>query len=228
MAADRDHGSMNPSRRDFLRASRQVAGLSLLATQFPGLLAIAEAAAAAHAGGAPFLHLSPAEAAGLEAIAARIIPTDETPGAREAGVIHFIDQALGASMADSAGDLRAGLASLDALAAGRADGGSFATLAPAAQDELLRQVEATPFFELMHFLTVAGMFALPSYGGNRDYLGWTLLGLSSSHAWTPPFGHYDAMVAGVPFPAVSDGGGARASDQAQGHEHGHAPAHGDD
>jgi gluconate 2-dehydrogenase gamma chain len=224
MTADRDHRSIDPSRRDFLRASRQVAGLSLLATQFPGLLAIAEAAAAAHAGGAPFLHLSPAEAAGLEAIAARIIPTDETPGAREAGVIHFIDQALGAFMAESAGDLRAGLASLDALAAGMADGAGFAALPPAPQDELLRQVEATPFFELMHFLTVAGMFALPSYGGNRDYLGWTLLGLSSSHAWTPPFGHYDAALAGVPPPAAAVGSGAAG----HGPAHAHGKAHGDD
>ena len=214
---------MDPARRDFLRASRSFAGLSLLATQFPGLLAIAEAAAAAHAGGAPFLHLSPAEAAGLEAIAARIIPSDDTPGAREAGVIHFIDQALGDFMAESAGDLRAGLASLDALAAGAADGGSFAALPPAAQDELLRQVEATPFFELMIYLTVAGMFALPSYGGNRDYLGWALLGFSSSHAWTPPFGHYDALLAGVSPPAAADGSGAAGHAPAPGHgkAHGH-------
>jgi gluconate 2-dehydrogenase gamma chain len=224
MTADSDHRSTDSSRRDFLRASRQVAGLSLLAAQFPGLLAIAEAAAAAHAGSAPFLLLSTAEAAGLEAIAARIIPTDETPGAREAGVIHFIDQALGASMADSAGDLRAGLASLDALAAGRADGASFAALPAAAQDELLRQVETTPFFELMHFLTVAGMFALPSYGGNRDYLGWTLLGLSSSHAWTPPFGHYDAALAGVPLAAAADGSGTAG----HGPAHGHGKPHGHD
>jgi len=224
MPADRDLRSLDSSRRDFLRASRQVAGLSLLATQFPGLLAIAEAAAAAHAGGAPFLHLAPAEAAGLEAIAARIIPTDDTPGAREAGVIHFIDQALGDFLAESAGELRAGLASLDALAAGTADGAGFAALPPAEQDELLRQVEATPFFELMHFLTVAGMFALPSYGGNRDYLGWTLLGLSSSHAWTPPFGHYDALVAGVPLPGVVESGGAAGHDPA----HGHGGAHGHD
>lgn len=216
MTTHSDQRSISPSRRDFLRASRNVAGLSLLATQFPGLLAVAEAAAAAHAGGAPFLHLSPAEAAGLEAVAARIIPTDDTPGAREAGVIHFIDQALGTFMAESAGDLRAGLESLDALAAGTAEGGRFAALPPSAQDDLLHQVEATPFFELMIYLTVAGMFALPSYGGNRDYLGWTLLGFSSSHAWTPPFGHYDAALAGVP--PTADASGVA----------GHGPAHGND
>ena len=33
-------------------------------------------------------------AAEIEAIAARIIPSDATPGAREAGVVYFIDRAL--------------------------------------------------------------------------------------------------------------------------------------
>ena len=41
-----------------------------------------------------FEFFTPAEAAEIEAMAARIIPTDDTPGAREAGVIYFIDRAL--------------------------------------------------------------------------------------------------------------------------------------
>jgi gluconate 2-dehydrogenase gamma chain len=45
---------------------------------------------------------------------------------------------------------------------------------------------------MVHFLTVAGMFALPGYGGNRDKLGWALLGFEDHHAWQPPFGYYDA------------------------------------
>jgi len=197
----------NPSRRTFLRASGGAVGGGWLALQLPGLLALAEAAAAAQDAGAPFLHLSPLEAAGLDAIAARIIPTDETPGAREAGVIHFIDQALGDFMAESGGELRAGLASLDAQAMSAFEGERFSALEPAAQDELLRGIEDTPFFGLMHFLTVAGMFALPSYGGNRDYIGWQLLGLSQQHAWLPPFGHYDAELMGAPTPEPGAGGG---------------------
>jgi hypothetical protein len=35
------------------------------------------------------------------------------------------------------------------------------------------------------------MFALPSWGGNRDLAGWALLGFDSRHAWQPPFGFYD-------------------------------------
>lgn len=204
MSAGDGPSPRDPTRRSFLRASGGVVGGSWLALSLPGLLAVAQAAAAAREAGAAFLHLSPPEAAGLEAIAARIIPTDETPGAREAGVIHFIDQALGSFLADSAGELRAGLESLDALAASTVDGRRFAELEPGAQDTLMARIEQTPFFELMHYLTVAGMFSLPSHGGNRDYLGWQLLGLSHRHAWAPPFGFYDAEALRVPPPGADD------------------------
>jgi hypothetical protein len=35
------------------------------------------------------------------------------------------------------------------------------------------------------------MFSLPSYGGNRDGVGWKLIGFEDSHVFYPPFGHYD-------------------------------------
>jgi gluconate 2-dehydrogenase gamma chain len=201
-------GGPRLSRRAFLGASGSVIGASWLAVQWPTLVAVAEAAAKAQQAGTAFLALSPGEAAGLEAIAARIIPTDDMPGAREAGVIHFIDQALAGFMADDADELRAGLVSLDAAAAAREPGRDFAALDPEAQDALLGEIEETPFFGLMHYLTVAGMFAMPRYGGNRDQLGWKLLGFDHRHGWQPPFGHYDAESAA---PANPTGGG---------HEHG--------
>lgn len=195
----------DPSRRAFLRASGSLAGGAWLALQFPGLAAAAEAAAAARDAGAAFRHLASAEAAALEAVAARIIPSDATPGAREAGVIHFIDQALGGFMAEAADELRQGAGSLDELAT--AAGRPFAALEAEAQDTILRGIETTPFFGLMQFLTVAGMFSLPSYGGNRDHAGWQLLGFEHRHGWAPPFGHYDAIVSGEAQP-VKDAGGA--------------------
>lgn len=179
------------SRRAFLRASGGALGGSLLALHLPAIAVAAEAAAAAHQTGAAFRNLSALEAAGLEAVAARIIPSDDTPGAREIGVIHFIDQSLGSFMRDESGELRSGLAALDARAAA-AGGKAFAELDDVAQDALLREIEQTPFFGLMHYLTVAGMFSLPSYGGNRDHLGWKLLDFDHRHGWSPPFGHYDA------------------------------------
>lgn len=211
MSTDReDAGRGGMSRRAFLQASGSIAGGAWLALQTPSVLAAAQAAAAAREAGAPFKNLSPAQAAGLEAVTARIIPADDTPGAREAGVVFFIDQALGGFMAESSGLLLQGMADLDAAALG-AGGKPFTALAPEAQDALLRTIEDTPFFGMAHFLTVAGMFALPSYGGNRDYLGWKLIGFDHRHGWAPPFGHYDAEQAGRQAPQAAP---------AKGHGHG--------
>ena len=55
-------------------------------------------------------------------------------------------------------------------------------LTPAQQDESLREIEKTPFFQTARFDTIVGTFALPTWGGNRDYAGWHMLGLRSSAA----------------------------------------------
>ena len=73
---------MNPqkqSRRAFLSTSGSVIGGSWFALNLPALLATADFACQAHSQGAPFDVLTPAEAADLEAIAAQIIPSDDTP-----------------------------------------------------------------------------------------------------------------------------------------------------
>ena len=44
----------------------------------------------------------------------------------------------------------------------------------------------------MRYLTIAGMFALPEYGGNRENIGYQLIGFDDQHVWQPPFGFYDA------------------------------------
>jgi hypothetical protein len=38
-----------------------------------------------------------------------------------------------------------------------------------------------------------GTFALPSWGGNRDYMGWHLLGFEHQMTFQAPFGYYDAQ-----------------------------------
>jgi hypothetical protein len=42
------------------------------------------------------------------------------------------------------------------------------------------------------------MFAMPSYGGNRNHAGWKMLGFEHQMAWLPPFGHYDAQATSKP------------------------------
>ena len=55
----------------------------------------------------------------------------------------------------------------------------------------LMTLESTPLFTQLHFLTVLGLLADPAWGGNRDQLGWRLIGFENTHAYAPPFGWYD-------------------------------------
>ena len=65
----------------------------------PSLLAMTQAACSARDEGAAFRVLDTDEAADLAAIAARIFPATDTPGANELGVIYFFDRALGVYLA---------------------------------------------------------------------------------------------------------------------------------
>ena len=186
---------MTQSRREFL------AGLSALsAVWLTGAAACRDAApdAETHAPAADsdasssFVHFSAEDAADVEAITARIFPTDETPGAREAGCVYFIDRSFTTFAADQADFFAEGLASLNKSVA-KAHGARtrFASLSDTEQDALLRGIEDTEFFGAVRFATIAGMFALPKYGGNRGYIGWQMVDQQSVMEYQPPFGWYD-------------------------------------
>jgi len=120
--------------------------------------------------------LTRAEADILEAVCARLIPTDDSgPGAKEARAAHYIDRALAGFLAPSRQAYAAGLAAID-KAAMDARGVPFATLAAADQDALLHSIEATPFFALVRTHTIQGTFCDPFYGGNANFVGWDLIG----------------------------------------------------
>ena len=132
-------------------------------------------------------HLTAAEADTLDAIVARIIPTDDRgPGAREARAGRYIDRALGGALADSRQAYAAGLAAVDqyARSSRRAP---FHQLSAADQDSLLTEVErgtapgfagggSTAFFEMVRAHTIQGTFGDPYYGGNANFVGWDLIG----------------------------------------------------
>jgi gluconate 2-dehydrogenase gamma chain len=181
------------SRRLFLSVAASMLGVTSLPIEWAEAAHAAHDAVAARAGEAPaFTFLAPADVADIEAIAAQIIPTDQTAGAREAGVVYFIDRALGSFFPGLAGDFRWQLEEFRSLCRNSHPGASsFAALSSEDQIELLRAVEHTPFFVTMRLLTVLGMFAMPSYGGNRQGLGWQLLGFEDRHVFEPPFGYYD-------------------------------------
>ena len=136
--------------------------------------------------------LTAEEAADVEAICAQIIPTDAAPGAREAGVLVFVDRALVSFYSHQAAAFRSGLQQFQGeCRKWGPQASSYAALPSAQQIEFLRTVDHTPFFDSMRLLTVIGMFSMPAYGGNRNGAGWKLLGFEDLHAFQPPFGHYD-------------------------------------
>lgn len=157
----------------------------------PAILATSAAACRARDEGRPFRVLSAPDAEDLEAIAARILPSDDSTGAREAGVIHFIDGALADYEAGALGLVRESLAELRRDLRSEYGAASFAALDEARQIAVLEAIEDTSFFETVRYLTVAGMFSHPDHGGNRNRIGWELIGFDQQPA-PPPFGHYDA------------------------------------
>jgi len=189
---------LNASRRDFLAASSAALAALCLATDVEKVRASLRHAA--HAARSPtpadWEAFTPEQAADVEAIASQIFPTDETPGAKEAHVVNFIDHGLATWAAPQREVLIKGLDELNRRGKKRFKGTPrFASLTSDQQNALLKEREKTPFFTQMRLLTLVGMFSLPSYGGNTDRVGWQLIGFDDRFVWQPPFGDYDAEAA---------------------------------
>ena len=185
----------SPSRKDFLKRSGQVLGTAWLLGDASGVREAAAAAVEAARHQEPYGVLRPEEVRELEAVAEQIIPTTDTPGARDAGVVRFMDTALDGFAAGMLPPIRAGLEDLRGRTAEvHSADVRFSDLEFDDQTALLRQFEPTPFFQTVRFLTIAGMFSLPSYGGNRDGAGWEVIGFEERPIWQPPFGYYDERI----------------------------------
>jgi gluconate 2-dehydrogenase gamma chain len=170
-----------------------------------GLTAMAEIAAAQqHAHEAiqsvappRFEVLDAAMAGEVEALTAQIIPSGDGPGAREAGVVYFIDRALATFEADKREAYQTGMRALQLTRQKLFPASaSVATLTAAQQIQLLRSVEKSAFFELLRTHTVWGFVGSPSYGGNRGKSGWAHIGFDDRMMFAPPFGYYDAAAGG--------------------------------
>ncbi|MEA2905084.1 MAG: gluconate 2-dehydrogenase gamma chain [Alphaproteobacteria bacterium] len=139
------------------------------------------------------------DAAAVEAFAERLMPgAPGQPGARDAGVLNYIDLALAGAYADQQDFYRRGLAALEDYCR-KAHGKSFVQLGAAQQDEVIKAVEegkaagftwpsAQAFFNTLRTHTIEGMFADPVYGGNKDFAGWRLVGFPGAQ---PAFSQAD-------------------------------------
>jgi gluconate 2-dehydrogenase gamma chain len=126
----------------------------------------------------------------LAAAVGRILPSEDGPGAREAGVQVYQDRALDHPFFQGMQSWFA--MNLDGLAerARTAYGCELAACDPQQQDALLRQMQEDPNPAVQHFfvtlvsLTVEGFLGDPIHGGNRDEVGWKAVGYAHSEPRT--------------------------------------------
>jgi gluconate 2-dehydrogenase gamma chain len=202
--------NLQENRRNFLLQVGGVAGVAWMNAQWPVILAAAEHAHQAANAKTPsrFEVLTREQARQVEAVAAQIIPTDDTPGAREAGVVYFIDRALKTFASGALPVYEKGIAHLNELTEENYAGvKSFADASPEQQEAMLQKLVeeqrgtggygwlggggASDFFETIRLHTIWGFLADPSAGGNRDYVGWKAVGRDPAFTFSPPFGYYD-------------------------------------
>jgi gluconate 2-dehydrogenase gamma chain len=199
------------SRRRFLLTSLSSLSATWVGTHWPAALAAAQHAHNSAQSAIPpkFEFFTPEQAAEVDAIVARIIPTDETPGAREAGVVYFIDRALTTFASDVRKVYAEGMAEVQTRVRGlfpSVEKFSLATVDQ--QDEVLGSLEdkaastdrpfaprplAPNFFETLRQHTIAGFLIDPDSDrhGNHDGVGWLVIGREREHTFQPPFGDYD-------------------------------------
>lgn len=186
------------SRRSFLLASATGLSATWVAANYSGILSAQQQVnAAVKTGQQPALTFLTAEqAADIDAMAAQIIPTDESPGAREAHCVVFIDRALSGFSKASQPACTQGLNDLQTKTKQLyPSAAKFSALSSEQQIKVLTEIEKTPFFRLIRTHTVLGFFSRPAHGGNSEKMGWKLIGYDDSLNHKPPFGYYDAEYA---------------------------------
>jgi len=148
----------------------------------------ADSAAHMHTGGEGHgAFLNDDDAATVMAFTERLMPgAPGMPGARDAGVLNYIDLALAGAYADLRDFYRRGLTQLEAYCQ-QTHQAPFTRLDAARQDAVIAALEegkasgfawptAQAFFNTLRTHTMEGMFADPVYGGNKDFAGWRLVG----------------------------------------------------
>jgi gluconate 2-dehydrogenase gamma chain len=152
----------------------------------------------------PLHFFSRAEALIVAAATSRIFPGDETgPGAEEAGVAVYIDRQLAGPWgqdrhrytqepfeenAPAELGYQGSATPQQIYRRGLKELKGFDLLVPTQQDEKLKQIEGTLFFSLLRQNTIEGMFCDPRHGGNKDMIGWQLIGFPG-----PRMSNYDEI-----------------------------------
>jgi len=177
------------SRRAFVSRCLTGAGAALALSALPDFgAAHKHAAAQVNAGERKFGYFTTQEAMDMEAVCEQIIPSNDGPGAREAGAIYFIDYVLSQTEPHLQPLFRDGLKQLAQASAPQ----RFSQLTAEQQFAVLKKLEPTEFFRRAREYTIIGFLGNPKHQGNRHELGWKYIGFENPGMFSPPFGYYDA------------------------------------
>jgi Gluconate 2-dehydrogenase subunit 3 len=198
------------ARRNFLLQAGGLAGAAWISAQWPAILAAAQHShqAVKAKGSEAFEVLTPDQAKQIDAISSQVIPSDELPGAHEAGVVYFIDRALKTFASDTRPVYEKGLADVAKMTAELFPGvRTISDATPEQQQqivaELMSEMNPRPgvrrstvavnadFPQTIWIHTLWGFLLDPDAGANRDYVGWKVIGRDPAHSFSPPFGFYD-------------------------------------
>ena len=125
-----------------------------------------------------------AQAATVGAIAVQFVPADNDPGAKEAGVVFFIDGLLAGKFGKFFKDCyERGLTTVDEVSSKRF-GKNFVGLEHDQQVTVLKALESGEaagddgcnFFSMILQHTMEGYYGDPEHGGNRDSASWKMIG----------------------------------------------------
>ena len=172
------------SRRDFVKIATLSAGALSLTV---GSLSFIEGCTTTPKTGTLFF--SENEIKLMEAIAEQIIPTDEWPGGRNAGVVNFLDEQLVGPYRRFQQDYRKGFEALEKTCENKFHS-KFEKLSWDSQTAVLQDMEASRlngeawkngfskyYFELLRSHCMQGFYGSPRHGGNKDYISYKMIGI---------------------------------------------------
>jgi len=131
---------------------------------------------------APLQTFSGDEARLVEALSEQVIPADDTPGAKQAGVLYYIDRQLAGPLRRFAATYHDSLGRLTTACRERT-GRDFVDLAFTDQTKFLLDLEAgrieklDSFWRMVVDHTMQGFYGSPAHGGNREEVSWDMLGI---------------------------------------------------
>jgi len=130
----------------------------------------------------PLQTFSRDEARLVEDLCDQVIPADDVPGAKQAGVLYYIDRQLAGPLGRFQSAYHDGLSKLRDACQSRT-GRDFVDLSFPDQTKFLQDVEAgrieklDSFWRLVIDHTMQGFYGSPAHGGNRDEVSWDMLGI---------------------------------------------------